>query len=283
MLGRPLTMETLLKVQDLAVEFSHQRAQAHKALDGISFEIQGGEIVGLMGESGSGKSSTALALLGLLPGETARVTGSAAFRGQELFSLSERAWQKIRGAQISLVLQEPDIALSPVMRVGDQVAEVIRAHREWHWRRCRDEAKAAFERVGLKDERIFHAYPHQLSGGQRQRVVLAQALACEPALLIADEPTASLDAHTQSEFLALLEGLRRQMRLAVLLISHSPEVQAALADRLLILKDGKIVERGTFEELYRASSQAYTRKLLGFVGTKNDGQTNHPEQLAGVS
>lgn len=276
-------MEPLLTVRDLAVEFSHDRAETHKALDGISFEVRAGEIVGLMGESGSGKSSTALALLGLLPAETARVSGSASFRDQELFSLSEREWEKIRGVGISLVFQEPDIALSPVMRAGEQVAEVIRAHRKWDWSRCRDEAKAALERVGLKDERIFHAYPHQLSGGQRQRVVLAQALACEPALLIADEPTASLDARAQAEFLTLLESLRRQMALTVLLISHSPEVQAALADRLLILKDGRIVERGSFEELYQAGSQAYTRKLLGFPEANSGPRADPNQQLAGVS
>jgi ABC-type glutathione transport system ATPase component len=256
-------MEILLKTRDLAVDFGCNGAQGHNALLGISFEVGRGEIVGLMGESGSGKSTTALALLGLLPNESARVTGSATLRDRELFSLPEREWQKIRGAEISLVFQEPEIALSPVMRAGDQVAEVIRAHRGWDWQRCRAEARTALARVGLMDGRFFFSYPHQLSGGQRQRVVLAQALACEPALLIAEEPTASLDAGSQAKFLALLENLRNQMGLAVLLISHSPEVQATLADRLLILKDGQILEQGTFEKLYHTPSHDYSRKLLG--------------------
>ena len=255
-------MEILLKVRNLAVEFRHERAQGHKGLDGISFEVGRGEIVGLMGESGSGKSTTALALLGLLQTDCASVSGSAIFLGQELFSLREREWQKIRGAEISLVFQEPEIALSPVMRVGDQVAEVIRAHRDWNRRRCQTEARSALARVGLTERRFFSAYPHQLSGGQRQRVVLAQALACEPALLIADEPTASLDARSQADFLALLDNLRNQMGLAVLLISHSPEVQATLADRLLILKEGRIIEQGAFEALYRSPLHPYTRALL---------------------
>lgn len=255
-------MELLLKVRNLAVEFCNG-ATRYGALRGIDFEVGCGEIAGLMGESGSGKSTTALSLLGLLPSDSARVSGSVVFRDRELLSLSEREWQSVRGSQISIVFQEPEIALSPVMRAGDQVAEVIHAHRECNWRRCRDEALAKLARVGLSDERFFFSYPHQLSGGQRQRVVLAQALACEPALLIADEPTASLDARSQAEFLALLKQLRVETGLTVLLISHSPEVQASLADRVLILKEGRILEQGTFEALYDASAHAYTQKLLG--------------------
>jgi peptide/nickel transport system ATP-binding protein len=276
----PGLMETLLKVRDLAVEFGGD--QVYRALDGISFDIGQGEIVGLMGESGSGKSTTALALLGLLPSDSTRVTGSAIFRDRNLFSFREREWERIRGAEISLVFQEPEIALSPVMRAGDQVAEVIRAHRKWEWRRCRAEASATISRVGLADERFSRAYPHQLSGGQRQRVVLAQALACEPALLIADEPTASLDARSQSELLALLQNLRNQTGVAILLISHSPEVQATLADRLLILKEGRILEQGTFDELHHAPSHSYTRKLLGGKQSASDVRSAAPE-FAGVT
>ncbi|HEX5423967.1 MAG TPA: ABC transporter ATP-binding protein [Candidatus Acidoferrales bacterium] len=260
-------MELLVQIRNLAVEFCDGPAR-YTALRGIDFEIGRGEIVGLMGESGSGKSTTAISLLGLLPSDSASVRGSVRFRDQELLSLSEREWQKVRGSQISLVFQEPEIALSPVMRAGDQVAEVIHAHQNWNWRRCRGEARAALARVGLKDDRFFSSYPHQLSGGQRQRVVFAQALACEPALLIADEPTASLDAHSQAEIIDLLKQLRAETGLTVLLISHSPEVQASLADRVVILKEGRILETGAFEELYDASAHSYTRKLLGVTGAK---------------
>ncbi|HTU33349.1 MAG TPA: ABC transporter ATP-binding protein [Candidatus Acidoferrum sp.] len=263
----PVSMELLLKVRELAVEFC-DGTTSYSALHGIDFEVGRGEIVGLMGESGSGKSTTALSLLGLLPSDSARTSGSVIFRGRDLLLLNERAWRNVRGSQISLVFQEPEIALSPVMRAGDQVAEVIRAHRNCGWQRCRDEAVAALARVGLKDDRFFHSYPHQLSGGQRQRVVLAQALACEPALLLADEPTASLDARSQAEFLELLRQLRAETGLAVLLISHSAEVQASLADRVVILKEGRILEEGTFEALYEASAHAYTRKLLGATRTR---------------
>jgi ABC-type glutathione transport system ATPase component len=254
-------MDILLKIRGLTVEFCLGQAR-YRAVDAINLDVGLGEIVGLMGESGSGKSTTALAMLGLLPGGSARVTGSAIFRGRQLFSLAEREWQKVRGTEISLVFQEPEIALNPVMRAGDQVAEVIRAHHDWGRARCRAAARTALARVGLGGDRFLLAYPHQLSGGQRQRVVLAQALACEPALLIADEPTASLDARNQAEFLHLLEDLRTHMQLSVLLISHSPEVQAALADRLVILQDGQILEEGSFGTLCH-SAHRYTRKLLG--------------------
>jgi peptide/nickel transport system ATP-binding protein len=270
-------MKTLLTVRNLAVEFCNGEAR-HDALRGIDFEIGRGEIVGLMGESGSGKSTTALALLGLLPGDGARLSGSAIFREQELLSLGEREWQKIRGAEISLVFQEPEIALNPVMRAGDQVAEIIRAHRKWERRRCRDCARAVLARVGLTDSRFFFAYPHQLSGGQRQRVVLAQALACEPALVIADEPTASLDARSQAEFLDLFKALRENAGLTVLLISHSPEVQASLADRVLILKEGRIVEEGPFEALYHSAAHAYTRKLLSAPAARRANAIAEPAQ-----
>jgi ABC-type glutathione transport system ATPase component len=177
--------------------------------------------------------------------------------------MGERALQRIRGAEISMVCQEPGISLSPVLRVGDQVAEVFRAHREWGWKRCGEEAEAMFARVGLPGSaRIFSAYPHQLSGGQLQRVVLAQALACQPALLLADEPTASLDARSQADFLALLRELKEQFHISILLVSHTPEIQASLADRLLVMKAGRIVEEGSFEKIYRSPGNPYTRALL---------------------
>ena len=162
-----------------------------------------------------------------------------------------------------MVFQEPGIALNPVMQVRDQVAEVIHAHKDLRWKQCRENAELALVRVGLpNDRRIFSAYLHQLSKGQQQRVSLAQALACEPALVIADEPTASLDARSQDELLALLRGLQRESRISILLISHSAEVQARLADRLMVMNQGRIVERGRFEELYRNPLHACTRAML---------------------
>jgi ABC-type glutathione transport system ATPase component len=243
-------MSALLQVRNITIEFPASRVAAHTAVDNVSFDVEAAEVVGLMGESGCGKTTLSLAMLGLLAKEQAAVSGSVMFRGRELLGLNERLLAKVRGAKISLVSQEPGIALSPVMRAGDQIAEVLHAHRKWDWAQCRVEARSWLARVGLMPiDRIYASYPHQLSGGQLQRVVLAQALACEPEIVIADEPTASLDALTQSSFLALLRELKSQLGISVLLISHSAHVQANMADRVLIMKEGRIVEEGRFSEI----------------------------------
>lgn len=253
----------MLTVKNLTIAYRRADGGQHHAVENACFDVCAGEVLGLMGESGCGKTSIALALLGLLSKERADVSGSVEFRGKELLTMEPHALRAIRGAQISMVFQEPGIALSPVMRVRDQVAEVIHAHKNLNWTKCRAEAELALVRVGLPDtQRIFFAYPHQLSGGQRQRVVLAQALACDPALLIADEPTASVDARSQDELLTLLRELQRDSGIAILLISHSAEVQARLANRLLVMDRGRIVEQGKFEELYRNPSHPCTRAML---------------------
>jgi microcin C transport system ATP-binding protein len=256
-------LETLLAVKNLSVAYHGADGSRQQAVENASFEIGTGEVLGLMGESGCGKTSIALALLGLLAAEQAQVSGSIQFRGKELLTMGEREMRGIRGAGISVVFQEPGIALNPVMRVRDQVAEVIHAHKTFSWEKCRTDAQLALVRVGLPDTpRIFSAYPYQLSGGQRQRVALAQALVCEPALVIADEPTASVDARSQHELLALFGQLQREVGIAILLISHSAEVQARLADRLMVMERGKIVEQGQFEELYWRPAHACTRMML---------------------
>jgi ABC-type glutathione transport system ATPase component len=261
--SRKSSMPALLQVSNLNVSYLGAGSSRHQAVENVSFEIGEGEVLGLMGESGCGKTSIALALLGLLSEDGAHVAGSIQFRGEELLAKDVRALRAVRGAGISLVFQEPELALSPVMKIRDQVAEVIHAHNDWKWDRCRADAESALARVGFSDvPRISSAYPHQLSGGQRQRVVLAQALASKPALLIADEPAASLDARSQSDILALLRELQHEMHISILLISHAPEVQARLADRLLVMANGRIVEQGPFEQLYRNPSHACTRAML---------------------
>jgi ABC-type glutathione transport system ATPase component len=265
-------VETLLKVRDLTIRYRSGEATERAAVAGVSFDVARGEVLGVMGESGCGKTSIALALLGLLPREQADVSGSVMFRGEDLLAMNEKSLQRIRGTAISMVYQEPGIALSPVMRVGTQIAEIARAHRKRSWKNCREEAFAMLGRVGLPStERIFSAYPHQLSEGQLQRIVLAQALVCEPALLIADEPTASLDAQSRAGFVLLLRELKQSLGISLLLISHTPEIQASLADRMLVIKDGKIVEMGAFDDLYRRPSHPYTRALLTRKGTAAPG------------
>jgi len=213
-----------------------------------------------------------LAVLGLLSKEQAHISGSIQFLGKQLLAIDQSALRSIRGAGISMVFQEPGIALNPVMQVRDQVAEVIHAHKDLNWKQCGENAELILGRAGLpRDQRIFSAYPHQLSKGQQQRVALAQALACEPALVIADEPTASLDARSQDELLALLRELQWELRISILLISHSAEVQARLTDRLMVMDQGRIVERGRFEELYRNPLHACTKAML---------RTGAPENFA---
>ena len=278
-------MGSLLQVRNLTIRYQVDGAEPHHAVNDVSFDLVSGEVVGLMGESGCGKSSTALALLGLFAKQRAEVAGSIVLCGQELLGMKEAELQKIRGSKISLVFQEPGIALSSMMRVGDQVAEVIHAHRQWSWKRCRAEAETILARVGLGSAaRVFSAYPHQLSGGQQQRVVLAQALCCEPSLLVADEPTASLDARSQAGFLALLRGIRSEFGISILLISHSPELQASVADRLLVMKNGRIIEEGSFEGLYENPLHEYTRMMLRRpYGVKNESRVEADAVLQGNS
>jgi ABC-type glutathione transport system ATPase component len=253
----------LLQVRELRVGYRSEHSKPHQAVVGVTLDIARGEVVGLMGESGCGKTTLALALLGLLPRERADVSGSVLFRGTELLSMSERSLQKIRGTGISMIYQEPEIALSPFMRAGDQIAEVLWAHRDWKWGRCREAAFAMLERMGFDEpHRIYPSYPHQLSGGQRQRIVFAQALVCEPALIIADEPTASLDARNQAEMIELLRAIKVERQVSILLISHTPEIQASLADRVVVMSQGRIVEQGSFDQLYWNASQPLTSAML---------------------
>jgi ABC-type glutathione transport system ATPase component len=258
-----LPMEALLEVNDLNISYRACDGQVRAAVAGVSFQVAPGETVGLMGESGCGKSSVALAIMGLLRKERAKVSGAVLFRGQNLLETPEHTLAKLRGSAISLMYQDPGISLSPVMRVGAQIAEVVHAHKNWTWEKCREEAHSMLARVGLEPTvRIFAAYPHQLSGGQLQRVVLAQALVGSPALVIADEPTASLDARTQSDFIALVGDLKQRSRVSMLLISHTPEIQASLAHRLIVMRDGRIVEAGSFDRLYAHPIDPYTRAML---------------------
>lgn len=227
----------------------------------LSLTIRPGEVVGLLGESGCGKTTATLAMLGLLPPE-AVVEGSVRFRGLELGGASEQILQGIRGAQISFILQEPSSSLNPVIRVIDQVAHVVRAHQRCGSTECRNRARAALQQAGLDTGASHAAYPHQLSGGQRQRVLIAQAIVCRPSLVIADEPTGSLDAVSAREILSLLHGVVRQSGTSLLLITHDPCVLASIADRALVMYAGRIVEEGPANHVLHFPMHPYTRGLL---------------------
>ncbi|MFY9585627.1 MAG: ABC transporter ATP-binding protein [Candidatus Acidiferrales bacterium] len=257
---------TLLQVRDLTVRLEASTGGFVHAIEGVSLDVAAGEAVGILGESGCGKTTVALALLRLLPRDGQIVRGSVEFAGCDLVAADESELEKIRGAGISLIFQEPGIALNPVMRVGDQVSEVIYAHRKWNWKRCREEAAAAVAEVFPRDAaRISRTYPHELSGGQRQRVLIAQAIACGPALVIADEPTAALDTTTQAEILALIKQLKQRLRVALVLITHNPALLVGLADRILVMYAGRVVEEGPLEQVYHEPLHPYTRGLLRSV------------------
>ncbi len=256
-------MDVLLQVCDLAVNYRNGVGIDVPALAGVTFDIRAGEAVGLLGESGCGKTTIALALLRLLPRAGRIVRGTMRFRGRNLMELSGKELELIRGAEVSLIFQEPSIALNPVLCVGSQIAEVIHAHRPWGRRRCHAEAEGLLARVGLSDSAsVYRAFPHELSGGQKQRILIAQALACGPSLIIADEPTTGLDTKTQAEILDLLKLLKMQSQTAFLFISHHPGVLARLADRLLIMYAGRIMEEGGLGQIYRNPLHPYTRGLL---------------------
>jgi peptide/nickel transport system ATP-binding protein len=236
------------------------------AVDGISFDLKPGEIVCVVGESGSGKSMCAHALMGLLPDSVTTETGEIAFEGHNLLTLDEDGWRDLRGRRIAMVFQEPMTALNPLMLIGDQMMEMFEAHDLLSPRERRQKALDLAREVGLPDpERIVRAYPHQLSGGQRQRAMIAMALALEPAVLVADEPTTALDVTTQAQILKLIRDLQRSRRMAVMFITHDFGVVADIADRVVVLRHGQVVEQGSAQEVLDRPQQAYTKALLAAV------------------
>ena len=260
----------LLEVRDLTVEFPARPANVVAVRD-ISFSIARGESLALVGESGSGKSVSALAVLRLLP-PTALVRGSVTLDGQDLLALDDDAMRAVRGARISMIFQEPMTALNPVMRVGDQVAEAVLAHRSTIDHRPSTKSDAwtrtisALKDVGIPDvERRARDYPHQLSGGQRQRVMIAMAIVNRPELLIADEPTTALDVTIQAQVLDLLAELRQKMQLSMLFISHDLGVVSHVADRVAVMYGGNILETASVRDIFRAPAHPYTRGLLKAV------------------
>ncbi len=256
-------MASLLKVHDLTVCYGDRTERQIRAVSGVGFDLVEGEGIGILGESGCGKTSLASAMLGLLPRGGYVLRGSAVFRGTDLLTLGEPGLQRIRGAEISLIHQEPALALNPVLRVGDQMAEILIAHRRMNSKQARNEAKKVLEQVGFSvDSNIDQAFPHQLSGGQKQRVVIAQAIACGPALVIADEPVASLDAVVQMEIINLLQSLRKRLNLALILITHTPDILVPIAQRILVMYAGRIVEQGPAHQVLEAPLHPYTQGLL---------------------
>lgn len=256
-------MEPLLTVSDLRIEF-HGDHRINHALNGASFRLAPGETLGLLGESGCGKSTLARALLRLLPANARVTAGAIRWEGRDLLGSNERELEDLRGKSISLIPQEPGLALNPFRKVGKQIAEVLRVHQKLSWKACCEKAEELLGLVHLHDgvRQLFDAYPHQLSGGQQQRVAIAQAISCGPKFVIADEPTASLDSTTEAEILELLGDLKARNGMAILLITHDPRILAGLADRIAIMYAGRIVEENSAGIILHQPLHPYARGLM---------------------
>ncbi|MDX1447777.1 MAG: ABC transporter ATP-binding protein [Acidimicrobiia bacterium] len=260
-----MTDRPLLDVQGLATHF-HTRDGVVKAVDEVSFSVRRGEILGLVGESGCGKSVTSLSILGLVPHPGKVERGKILFDGHDLADMSKKELAELRGDRISMIFQQPGSALNPVMTAGLQIEEVFELHREMTEDVREDKAIEMLAKVGIPDPgRRARAYPHELSGGMAQRVMIAMALACEPDLLIADEPTTALDVTIQAQILDLMRDLQRQSKTAVVLITHDLGVVAEMADRVAVMYAGEIVEEADVETLFDDPKHPYTRGLLGSI------------------
>ena len=256
----------LLSIRDLRIAFRDARGGATEVVSGVSFELQKGRTLGIVGESGSGKSVTALATMRLLPKDSAEVTGSITFDGQDLLSLGEPAMRDLRGNRLAMIFQEPMTSLNPSYTVGDQIGETLVRHRGLSKRQAQLEAVEMLRRVRIPSpEQRVSEYPHKLSGGMRQRVMIAMALACRPALLIADEPTTALDVTIQAQVLDLLRALRDETGTSILLITHDLGVVAEMCDEAVVMYAGEIVERAPVDVLFSAPQHPYTVGLMGSI------------------
>ncbi|MDX6476342.1 MAG: peptide/nickel transport system ATP-binding protein, partial [Gaiellaceae bacterium] len=255
---------SLLEVQDLSVRFDTDDGPVH-AVDRLAFTLEAGEVLGVVGESGCGKSVSAMSLLQLLP-ETAHVTGSAQFDGLDLISAPTSRLREIRGREIAFVFQEPMTSLNPSFRIGNQLAEVLRRHLDLNRSQARARAIELLDLVRIPaPERRVDEYPHQLSGGMRQRVMIAMALACNPRLLIADEPTTALDVTIQAQILDLMRDLKTRLGSAIMLITHDLGVVAEMAERVIVMYAGRKVEEASVFEIFARPLHPYTRGLIGAV------------------
>jgi peptide/nickel transport system ATP-binding protein len=271
--------EPLLKVDDLHVSFATEEGIV-QAVDGVSFELRAGEVLAVVGESGSGKSVTAMTLMGLTRSPNARFEGSAHYKGTELIAASEDQLRKVRGAEIAMIFQDPMTSLNPVVKIRDQIAEQIQEHEGVPDQQARERCVELLERVGIPRarERVDN-YPFEFSGGMRQRVMIALALSCNPAVLIADEPTTALDVTIQAQILQRMRELREETGAAVILVTHDLGVVADIADRIAVMYAGRIVEQGSLDQIFYDPQHPYTWGLLGSIARVDKPR---PERLPAI-
>ncbi len=273
-------MDKFLSIRDLTIHYASGKRTV-RAVNGISFDIEKGKTLGLVGETGAGKTTTALGILNLIPKPPGKiVSGEIIFEGEDLLKKSKKEMRKIRGNKISMIFQDPMTSLDPVVTVGDQIAEVIRLHQATSRKEAQQKAVDMLELVGIPGER-YNEYPHQFSGGMKQRVIIAIALACNPSLLIADEPTTALDVTIQAQILELMANLRREFGSSMLLITHDLGVVAEVCDNVAIMYAGEIVEYGDLRHIYRNASHPYTEGLFGSIPNLND-ETDRLKPIRGL-
>ena len=275
------TREPILSVRDLRVSFRTENGLA-RAVDGVSFDVRPGEVLGIVGESGSGKSVTAMSLMRLVRDPNATTGGQVIYRGRDITQCSPAELQQIRGSAISMIFQDPMSSLNPVYSVGWQIEEQLHAHQTLSRREARQRAIELLRDVGIPSpEARVHDYPHQFSGGMRQRVMIAMALSCQPDLLIADEPTTALDVTIQAQILDLILELKRERERAVILITHDMGVVAQVADRVLVMYGGRVVEEGTREEIFYDPQHPYSWGLLGSIPRLDQPKTERLTAIPG--
>jgi peptide/nickel transport system ATP-binding protein len=277
--------ENLLEVENLQTHFRTPDG-INRAVDGVSFHVEAGETLAVVGESGCGKSVTAMSLLRLIPEPPGKIAGSVRFQGKELLALSEKEMRAIRGNDISMIFQEPMTSLNPVLTVGRQIGETLRLHQGLDKSAADARAVEMLTLVGIPEPaRRVNEYPHQLSGGMRQRVMIAIALACNPKLLIADEPTTALDVTIQAQILDLMRDLKSRVGAAIVLITHDLGVVAEVAERVMVMYAGRKVEEARVADLFRSPRHPYTQGLLGAVpklGSSLDGTTTRLAEIPGL-
>ena len=273
-----MTEQVLLDVRNLRTEFKTGRKQSVTAVNGVSFQVRSGEIVGLVGESGCGKSVTSLSIMQLFRNTNGRVTGGEVFlKGKDLLKCSEKEMRSIRGKELSMIFQEPMSSLNPSMRIDAQLIEAIRLHTDLDKKAAREHALDMLGRVGIANPAmVLRSFPHQLSGGMSQRVMIAMAMCCDPTVLIADEPTTALDVTIQAQILQLMRKIKEENDTGILLITHDLGVVAEMCSRVIVMYAGRIVEEAPVEELFACPKHPYTQGLIASVPKLGSGVTSLP-------